>query len=127
MHASFSEAAPSHLLFANPQINFARAIEEAKELLDRRAGRDPATHYNPVDFLNRETWSTDMGVDENEMKYPKPPEDMQALTAVDAGQALAWLKQTAVAPEAATAAVRVALLVTRHLHATWVICLCGIA
>ena len=34
------------------QQRFAEAIEEAKELWDRRNGRDPTTSHNPPDFLD---------------------------------------------------------------------------
>ncbi len=34
------------------QQRFAEAIEEAKELWDRRNGRDPTTSHNPPNFLD---------------------------------------------------------------------------
>ena len=36
--------------------NFIRAVEEAKEVWDRRCDREPSTSHNPVDFLDPETF-----------------------------------------------------------------------
>ena len=40
---------------------FSLAIQEAKEVWDRRCGRIPATSFHPLDVLDKSTWPEDWG------------------------------------------------------------------
>lgn len=44
------------LLLLLLQAHFFLAVQQAKEVLARRAGKTPATNHNPVDFTRPETW-----------------------------------------------------------------------
>lgn len=76
---------------------FVQAVEEAKELLDRRQGVQPATDYHPVDFLDPATWPDDMGLDPNVLLLPDKaqPGDVQLASA---GDCLTWLSLFAAKP-----------------------------
>jgi hypothetical protein len=94
------EALSFHLLALFLQLFFRKAVEEAQELDDRRAGRTPATEHLPVDFLHPETWPEEMTQSNpDEMSYPTYPPPVDAVALVEAGQALQWLLAVAVAPE----------------------------
>jgi hypothetical protein len=73
------------------------AVEEAKEVLDRRQGRAPASSHGPVDFLDPCTWPEDLGLDPAALLLPEPlqPGDLRAATAAGA---LEWLRLTAARP-----------------------------
>lgn len=76
------------------QTYFRRAVEEAKELADQRAGRQPATDHRPADFLVPSVdWDADV-----DMQYPAGPSASDA-AALTAAALLEWLAAAAAAPE----------------------------
>ena len=54
--------------------NFKRAVEEAKEVADRREGMDPLTSHSPVDFLDPSTYPSS-GDEDAEAR--KPNQDLR--------------------------------------------------
>lgn len=83
---------------------FIRAVEEAKEVQDRRQGLQPATDHNPWDFLAPEV--EDKGESESESDQLagrrgtrpdlRPPEaQQQHAQQCSADKALAWLQALA--------------------------------
>jgi len=107
-------SAAAVLLLLLLQAHFFLAVQQAKEVLARRAGKTPATNHNPVDFTRPETWhkqqpqqqglghrSDDEG-DEGSalllLLYPDQavPGDVCSVPAVEALQVL---QQLATAPE----------------------------
>lgn len=101
-------------LFA-PQKDFHLAVEQAQEVLDRRAGRAPATAHDPVDVLCPNTWPDHM-VDEERPALPPEPA-MADLQACGPAQALAWLRRVAAAPDGEMA-VRAAAALEGYLRTT---------
>ncbi|KAK9811403.1 hypothetical protein WJX72_003341 [[Myrmecia] bisecta] len=94
---------------------FPRAVAEAKEVLDRRAGRKPATDYGPVDFLDESTYPSDFEDDDDADDEAEDIEarlakqdlrpaalDEAACKACSATEALEWLQCLAVSDESAT-------------------------
>jgi hypothetical protein len=72
--------------------SFKTAVEEAKEVLDIRAGRPPVTSHDPIDFLRPSTWPEGMKViDTEKIYYPDPPTatDVEACSAEDV---LGWYR-----------------------------------
>ncbi len=83
-------------------------MEEAKELLDTRAGRTPATSHSPINVLDPETWpkaSDDEASDEDDDEGPparwKEPVSAQDCESASASSVLQWLRLTTKDPDAA--------------------------
>ena len=78
---------------------FKRAVEEGRELLDRRQGRAPATRHEPVDFLTeRVEYDASLVAMEFDEQF-KPLPDTQA-AAMSASGAVAALRACARRPDA---------------------------
>lgn len=99
---------------------FAEAVEEAREVADRRAGRAPATQHHPMDFL-RERPRYDatesgalMSLDER-----FPPLLASEATQLDAAAALASLRQEARKPSGNVAQADTAVPDTAQRLAVW--------
>ncbi|KAK9818809.1 hypothetical protein WJX74_003170 [Apatococcus lobatus] len=75
--------------------NFSQAVAEAKEVLDKRAGRKPATNLEPIDFLDETAEIEDEHVPQQQehawMRRPTD-EDWQSLLPASC---LAWLRAAA--------------------------------
>jgi len=69
LYASFLPNITGTSCLARTLQNFKRAVEEAKEIADRRKGIEAATSHHPVDFLDHSTYP-DSG-DEEEMLHNK--------------------------------------------------------
>lgn len=84
---------------------FKLALEEVLELQDVRAGREPATQHDPVDFTRPETYEIwlkkdDLAADDLEdakMQYPAEPgrQDAEHCSVPDL---LQWLRAAAATP-----------------------------
>lgn len=74
--------------------DFKRAVEEGKEVLDKRSGVEPSTQHNPLDFL--EGWPSDESEDEggSALPFTKPP-DEETVSLCTASDALRWLRTIA--------------------------------
>lgn len=94
-----------------PQV-FKVAVEEAKQILDTRQGRTPATDHDVTDLLRPETWPDDwVEAPEQFIQFPAAPEPRD-LDICNAVTALQWLLQTGKQPMAPYQV---------YLHA----CICG--
>ena len=88
---------------------FALAIEEAQEVLDRRAGREPATQHNPLDFLDPPEGAT-LAADEDPVEEPAEklvgftapqPADAKVVAAASAQEAVGFVHALARDPHRA--------------------------
>jgi hypothetical protein len=74
-----------------------KAIEEATEILDRRAGRVPKTSHDPVDFLDPSTYPSSSESDDDAFHLDAkrdlrpPPLDRQTAKLLSARQAMDYL------------------------------------
>lgn len=72
------------------RVVFTDAVEQGKELLDRRAGRKPATSHDPVDFLTErvEYDASLVAMEFDEQFVPLPDKQAAKMSARDAVEAL---------------------------------------
>ena len=79
-----------------PAQQFELGVQQAQQILDRRAGRTPATSHDVVDFLlDREFWRIETEFD----KWPPPTLAPRDALSLDVRAAMAWLRVGARAPQ----------------------------
>lgn len=83
------------VLLLVPLQNFGQAVAEAKEVLDKRAGRKPATNLDPIDFLDESAGQDEEALPQQQqhawMRDPTDEEWQSASTA----SCLAWIRAAA--------------------------------
>ena len=74
--------------------NFGKAVAEAKELLDKRAGRKPATDLQPTDFLDPTSFPDDPAeepAEQTQLPWMLEP-NAQHWQAASAASCLDWIR-----------------------------------
>jgi hypothetical protein len=77
------------------QQSFVRAVEEAKEIQDRRDGVTPATNYDPLDFLVDKIEYDDTQVENMAFDERFPPLSADEAKSMTPAEAIALVRQYA--------------------------------
>eukprot|EP00879_Flechtneria_rotunda_P010911 GHRR01011402.1.p1 GENE.GHRR01011402.1~~GHRR01011402.1.p1 ORF type:complete len:1032 (+),score=484.88 GHRR01011402.1:225-3320(+) len=105
LHKNFAEHIHQQHSTTHGKKWFQRAVEEAQELEDVRAGRTPKTHWDPVDCTRPETWQRVAAVDvvdadDAPMQYPAEATAAD-VRAASTAEVTAWFRKAATATGAA--------------------------
>ncbi len=101
---------------------YIKAVEEAKEIQDRRSGKQPKTDHDPIDFLDPSTFpsSDSEGDDSDDSPLPKAdlrpaPLDKEDAERVPPDQALHYLQAAARGDTSALSTVSLSTINFAHI------------